>query len=231
MDDLNTPHPAPEQQDNYQPVIPEIKEVTISQAPALATVSQNEIDKQKKRSNFKLAGIIFAVMVSVWLILNYVVTFIVVNGISMHPTFYTNNVVILWEFPETWAKITGSQYIPNRGNIVILKQTKVSGEELIKRVVGLPDENIVISNGNVRIYNQSNPNGFNPDTVYFKTVPSDTAGLVNSQIGSGSIFVIGDNRAPGASIDSRSSIGPVPASGIEGKVILRIFPFNQIKVF
>ncbi|HEY4963746.1 MAG TPA: signal peptidase I [Candidatus Saccharimonadales bacterium] len=229
MDDLNKPKPAPP----LEAVIadePLVKTVTISQAPVSGTVSQTDIKKEKTRSYVRLGILVVVIIAAVWLTLSYIITPTLVNGISMQPTFYTGNVVLVWEFPETWAKITNSEYIPNRGNIVIIKQTPVSGEDLIKRVVGLPNETINISNNVVTIYNPTHPNGFNPDSLYFKQAPQ-TAGLVNTQIGAGKVFVMGDNRLPGASIDSRSSIGPVSSGDIEGRVILRIYPFNQMTLF
>jgi signal peptidase I len=229
MDDLNKPKPAPPVE-TFIADQPMVKTVTISEAPVSGTITPNEIQKEKNRSYIHLGILIVGIIAVVWLTLSYVITPTLVNGISMHPTFYTGNVVLVWEFPETWAKISNSEYIPNRGNIVIVKQTPVSGEDLIKRVVGLPNETININNGAVTIYNPDHSQGFNPDKLYFKQ-PQETAGQVNTQIGAGKVFVMGDNRAAGASIDSRSSIGPVSSSDIEGRVIMRIYPFNQITLF
>jgi len=41
------------------------------------------------------------------------------------------------------------------------------------------------------------------------------------------IYVLGDNRLPGASKDSRT-FGPVDESKIAGKVIFRIFPLTKM---
>jgi signal peptidase I len=230
MDQSNIPKP-PLNEDIYTALKPIIsEEPKVIQAPVAAVVSQQEKIKEKEKSYIKLAVIAVTVFIAVWLFLSYVISPVTVNGISMQPTFYTGNVVLVWEFPKTWATITNSQYIPNRGNIVILKRTPVSGEDLIKRVIGLPGETIEINSGQVVIYNAANPTGFDPDKQFFKQIPN-TAGLVITSIGPGRIFVMGDNRGPGASIDSRSSIGTIPSSGIEGKVIVRLYPFNQIKLF
>jgi signal peptidase I len=231
VDDLDKPKPSPE------PVIetavadqPLNREVHIIQAPLSGIISHKEAEKQKEWHYLRLGLLISGFFIGIMFIFTYVVTPSLVSGISMQPTFYTGDVVLLWEFPETWAKISNSQYIPGRGNIVIVKKTPVSGEDLIKRVIGLPNETINVSNNRVTIYNQNSPQGFDPDKLYFKQIP-DTAGLIDTKIGDGNVFVIGDNRVPGASIDSRSSIGPVSSGDIEGRVIFRIYPFNRINKF
>ena len=52
-----------------------------------------------------------------------------------------------------------------------------------------------------------------------------------SSVNPGQIFVMGDNRVPGASIDSRSSLGNIPSKDIVGQVLIRIWPLNKIKLF
>jgi len=42
---------------------------------------------------------------------------------------------------------------------------------------------------------------------------------------------MGDNRASGASIDSRSSMGAIPDNYVIGQVIVRIWPLNNISIF
>ena len=46
----------------------------------------------------------------------------------------------------------------------------------------------------------------------------------------GEIFVLGDNRL--VSIDSRSSeVGTVKIDDVFGKAFVRLYPFNEIKLF
>ena len=47
----------------------------------------------------------------------------------------------------------------------------------------------------------------------------------------GEIFVTGDNRVPGGSLDSRNSLGTVPVENIVGKLILRLLPISEARSF
>jgi signal peptidase I len=179
----------------------------------------------------RLFIIIVAILVLFYLIITYIVTPIDVDGMSMQPTLYTGNVVLVWEWPQTWARITNSQYIPKRGSVVVLQKTPVSGEELIKRVIGLPGDTVSINNSKVRIVNAQVPGGFDPDSAPYGKNLVPILGNSVTTVPPGQIFVLGDNRNIGASIDSRSSIGSVQSSDIIGQAVFRIFPFDQMKLF
>jgi signal peptidase I len=140
--------------------------------------------------------------------------------------------------PRTWARITGHDYIPKRGDIVIFSESGLSqfGQEdtkqLIKRVIGLPGDRIVVSGGVYTIYNKQHPNGFDPDKTlsyfnYGKDMPV-TSGDIDVTLGADQLFVSGDNRPD--SLDSRA-FGPIDANQIIGKLVLRVFPINQAEAF
>jgi signal peptidase I len=179
------------------------------------------------------SAIIKAVIVVILFILTliYVITPIQIQGISMQPTFHTGDIVLVYKWPQTWAKLTSSQYIPSRTNVVIIAKNHVSEEELIKRVIGLPGERVVIANNSLTIYNSNNLNGFNPDNAPCCHNLLEPIGTFKTLVPDGQVFAMGDNRNPGASIDSRSSVGNIDSGEIIGKVVLRIYPFNKIKLF
>ncbi|HUB93035.1 MAG TPA: signal peptidase I [Verrucomicrobiae bacterium] len=154
-----------------------------------------------------------------------------VDGPSMQNTLHNNDRLIVWKLPRTWARITGHQYVPKRGDIVILTESGLSNygdtqdtKQLVKRVIGLPGDHIVIKNGAITIYNKQYPNGFNPDTTlpYGKNgaIPS-TDNNLDITLSSDELFVCGDNR--GDSLDSRI-FGPIKTNQIIGKLIVRIYP-------
>ncbi len=157
-----------------------------------------------------------------------------VDGPSMETTLYNQDRLVVVKVQRTWARLTGNEFIPNRGDVLVFNQPNSSLEgtskrQLIKRVVALPGERVVITNGYVTVYNKDNPNGFSPDkTLPYGKVINQTEGEVDMTVPANEVFVLGDNR--GNSLDSRY-FGTLPASDIVGKLGLRVYPFNQTKVF
>ena len=158
-----------------------------------------------------------------------------VDGPSMETTLYNNNRLIVWKLPRTWARITGHQYVPKRGDIIVFSANMLASygqganKQLIKRVIGLPGDHLVIKNGFVAIYNKQNPRGFDPDkTLAYGRVIPITTGNIDITIPSNQIFVMGDNRSD--SLDSRV-FGTIPTNSIVGQLVLRMLPANQIKAF
>ena len=158
-----------------------------------------------------------------------------VDGPSMQTTLQTGNRLIVLKLPRTWAKITGHPYIPQRGNIIIFQEPGIAdlsttgSDQLVKRVIGLPGDHIVINNGKVTIYNKAHLKGFDPDTSlpYGEVIPY-TSGTTNLVVPSDQVFVMGDNRPD--SLDSRV-FGTVPVSQIIGRLVIRITPVSEYKVF
>lgn len=158
-----------------------------------------------------------------------------VDGPSMQTTLHNNDRLIVWKLARSWAKITHHQYVPKRGDIVVFTDSKLGefgqdpGKQLIKRVVGLPGDRVVVSNGVVTIYDAQHPNGFRPDETlpYGKVIPvtgiDGTWTLAKNQV-----FLMGDNR--GDSLDSRL-FGPVNVNNIIGKLVLRVLPTNTAERF
>lgn len=161
-----------------------------------------------------------------------------VDGISMEQTLHNNDRLIVWKLPRTWARITGHQYVPNRGDIIILNESGLSNygnsdntKQLVKRVIGLPGDHIVINNNQLTVYNSAYPDGFQPDATlpYGKDggIPPTTNDL-DIQLSSTQLFVCGDNRPN--SLDSRI-FGPIETSQVVGKLAARILPLSDIKAF
>ncbi|HUC95473.1 MAG TPA: signal peptidase I [Candidatus Saccharimonadia bacterium] len=205
--------------------------VVVHYAPEKGKISE-KAKILREGFNWLSASIKAAIVIVLFiLILVYVITPIQVDGISMQPTLHTGNIMLVFKWPQTWARLTGTQYVPSRTNIVIIAKNAVSGEELIKRVIALPGERVVIANQNLTVYNSSNPNGFNPDNAPCCRGLLKPVGTFSTTVPDGQVFAMGDNRQPGASIDSRSSIGNISSKEIIGKVVMRIYPFNKIKFF
>jgi signal peptidase I len=158
-----------------------------------------------------------------------------VDGPSMKNTLQNEDKLIIWKVPRTWASITHHRYIPKRGDIIVFSQSGLSEfgqtdkKQLIKRVVALPGERVTIQDGHYLVYNKENPKGFDPNqSLELTQAIAPTTGTVDVTVQKGQLFVSGDNRPD--SLDSRS-FGPIDANQVIGKLVLRVFPINQAKVF
>lgn len=159
-----------------------------------------------------------------------------VDGPSMETTLHNKDRLIVLKVPRTWAQITGNDYIPNRGDVIIFVERNVQQsiggayeKQLVKRVIGLPGDRVVVKDGAITIYNDEFPSGFSPDqNSEWAEAIKTTTGDIDIVVDPGHVFVCGDNR--NNSLDSRI-FGPVPAEDIVGKLILRIFPVDQITAF
>jgi signal peptidase I len=131
---------------------------------------------------------------------------------------------------RTISRLTGHYYIPSRGEIVIFNQSGqaanfIGEKQLIKRVIALPKERVVVSNGVITVFNKDNPDGFNPDkTGLYEIEAPTTPGNVDVTLSKDEIFVCGDNRTN--SEDSRY-FGPVNTPNVIGKLFIRVLPLGQ----
>ena len=99
----------------------------------------------------------------------------------------------------------------------ILEINKVS---YIKRVIGLPGDHVVISDGKVYI----NDAEFTEDYLQPGVITDNGRGYcIDVTVPQNTVFVMGDNRSQ--STDSRC-FGCIPLEKIESKVWIRIWPLN-----
>lgn len=128
-----------------------------------------------------------------------------VYGQSMEPNLHTDMRLVV-------EKISYRLHSPQRGDIVVLR-VRPEDELLIKRVVGLPGDEVEIHDGDVYI------NGQPLDESYLN---QDTRGnLAPRVVPPLHVFVMGDNRR--ASNDSRS-FGPVHIDNILGRAWFSYWP-------
>lgn len=203
------------------------------------TPSDEPVVSEKKQSGWhellSTVGIIATALLAALLIITFVFRSYQVDGPSMETTLYNGDKLIIWKVPRTWARITGNDYIPKRGDIVVFSQEGLATygdqneKQLIKRVIGLPGERVVVGNGTITVYNDENPGGFEPDKTlpYGENIPF-TSGNRDDTLSEDEIFVAGDNRPE--SLDSRT-FGPIHADHVIGKLVLRVFPISDAKIF
>jgi len=182
-------------------------------------------------------GILLLAFFVAVLLIAYVFRSYQVDGPSMESTLQNQDKLIIWKVPRTWSRITHHAYIPNRGDVMIFQEAGLSAygqedsKQLIKRVIGLPGDRVVVKDGAITVYNKEHPDGFQPDLTlpYNKDrhIPT-TSGDIDVTLGRNQLFMCGDNRPD--SLDSRA-FGPINADQIIGKLVIRVFPINEIKSF
>lgn len=190
--------------------------------------------KQNLRDVLGIIWFVVAVIVGAWLINALVFRSFSVTGPSMESTLYTGDRLIVNRLPMTWSAIQGKSYMPARGHVIVFRNPKFeemrADEFVVKRVIGLPGEQVEVSGGKVTVYNSEHPGGFDPYegvSVYSSIV---TGQVDKTTVPDGQIFVIGDNRGSNESLDSRNGLGFIPLDNIVGPVSMRIYPFSKISV-
>jgi signal peptidase I len=179
---------------------------------------------EKLRQWRSFAGVVLSSVGLSFLMLTFVFRTYNVNGSSMRPTLTNGDRLVVNKFVKTKS---GDKYVPKRGQIVVF-DSKLEGKSLIKRVIALPGEKISMSDGRFTVKNEQYPNGFDPDASYEDRLPkNDSTDFEEEVVPEGHIFVSGDNRAPGQSLDSRNQLGFVPLSEMVGTASVRYFPVSS----
>ena len=147
----------------------------------------------------------------------FVVQPFIVRGASMEPNFEDREYLIIDEI---------SYYIraPKRGEPIVFHYPKDPSEFFIKRIIGMPGEQVEIKSGKIRISNATYPKGFTLDEEYLNPPNHPTHPDVSVTLGSTQYFVLGDNRD--FSSDSRFW-GPLDRKLMVGRVVFRAWPINR----
>lgn len=166
-------------------------------------------------------------LLPVYLLTTFVGTFARVDGESMDPTLATGDLLLLLKYPR-WLRAWGlpTPY-PRRGDLIIFKAPADSPYAFetvwgiehrpynVKRVLALPGDSVAIRDGilivNGRALAESYASeGFIGDQNTQKLPP-------------GKLWVMGDNRRIGASLDSRA-YGLVDLKDVAGPANFRLWP-------
>ncbi len=195
--------------------------------------------RNKKQSNlmefFKWIETIIIAIVVALLIRGFIIEPVIVNGISMEDTLFSEQRLIIYKLGYFF-------HPPQKGDIVVLqyKQGLLSNMPIlnkfgflnrvlpsvmeidyVKRVIGVPGDKIDIRDGHVYI------NGEKLDEEYAKGETHKQLLDFPKTVPPNTVFVLGDNRQN--SRDSRI-IGFIEYDRIKGKVALRIWPFKDFGV-
>ena len=184
------------------------------------TISRRSRRERRNNASKKSGGgvleFLIILLVSFVLVFGFVRPFVVeafwIPSASMVPTLKYGDRVLVNKFIYRFTE-------PQRGDIIVFKSVEGDGQDLIKRVVGVPGDEIAVRGGTLFVNGepQKEPyvNKKYPDRSFYAptTVPKDH------------VFAMGDNRAN--SQDSRV-FGPVPEKNIEGEAFLRFWPPDRI---
>jgi len=140
-----------------------------------------------------------------------------VRGGSMLPNFHDKEYILTNKMVYYFRS-------PKRGDVVIFESPQNKNYDYIKRIIGMPGEEISLKRGKIYINEKQLD-----ETKY---LPEDTITPGGSFLKNGEqivipnkqYFVIGDNR--GNSSDSRDW-GPIPRDNIIGKAWLRYWPLQN----
>ena len=184
------------------------------------TVSRRARRERRRNASKKGGGgvleFLIILVVSFVLVFGFVRPFVVeafwIPSASMVPTLKYGDRVLVNKFIYRFTE-------PDRGDVIVFKSVQGDDQDLIKRVVGVPGDEITVRGG--RLFVNGEPqrepyvNKKYPDRSFYAptTVPKDH------------VFAMGDNRAN--SQDSRV-FGPVPKENIEGEAFLRFWPPGRI---
>lgn len=175
----------------------------------------------KKFTEFilELVKVVVISLVIIFPIRYFIIQPFYVKGASMEPSFYDSEYLIIDEITYRFEE-------PKRGDVVVFRYPKNPQEYFIKRIIGLPKENVQIKTGNVFIYNGYNPSGFILEEDYLGNgVTTYSPNHKMIELGENEYFVLGDNRS--SSQDSRS-FGSVNESFIIGRVLFRGWPIDRM---
>ncbi len=181
---------------------------------------------------------VVAVILGTLIINSFVFRSYSIVGRSMEDTLHDGEQVIVNRLPVTWSMIKNEPYVPKRGQIIVFENPRnpsnmstQADRYLIKRVVGLPGERVVVKDGEITVYNDENPNGFNPNEGLKDEPRTPASGNIDTIVQDKTIFVSGDHRDGNNSYDSRNGLGNIQLYSVVGPVKLRLFPVNKFRLF
>ena len=146
-----------------------------------------------------------------------------VNGDSMNPTLQNGDIVIINKFA----------YTPKSGDIIVCQSESYGLETpLVKRIIATAGQTVSIDYKNRTVTVDGKL--LNEDYITNDNTPFDSSDYLENTftVPEGKLFVMGDNRGHLKSADSRyEKVGFIDEGYVIGKVVLRLLPLGEIKIF
>lgn len=140
-----------------------------------------------------------------------------VDGPSMQPTLQNKDNVFM-------EKITTNLKSFQKGEIIVFDSNNKNHDYYVKRIIGVAGDKVEIKDGHVYLNDTLLKEDYLDPSAITEPLTDTTQYIVPE----GHVFVLGDNRTN--STDSRM-LGPINVSDIKGHVVVRVFPFDKLKVF
>ncbi len=172
------------------------------------------IHLEKSLSQFDLVSFTMYVL-AVYTVLNtFILSFAVIQGISMQPTLHAGENVLLLHYDKTYE----------RGDLLVVdtEQKTGNGEFYIKRLIGMPNEVVAITDDGVKIDGISLVEPYLPDNTVTECSGGEDA--CEFELGPDEYFILGDNRV--RSEDSRE-LGAFTSDEVYGRVTFRFRPITR----
>ena len=147
-----------------------------------------------------------------------------IPSLSMFPALHVGDRVLV-------NKLSYKLHDVNRGDIIVFERpaSETSSEipDLIKRVVGLPGEEVVFEGGHVFIDGTQLSESYLPDgmTTTADNAPNKCQRTAPCVVPEGQVWVMGDNRND--SKDSRY-FGTIEQNSIVGRAFVRVWPLSRL---
>ena len=175
-------------------------------------------EREKKKRKSGMFEFLVIMLVAFVLVFGFVRPFVVeafrIPSESMVPTLEVGDRVLTNKFIYRFED-------PERGDVVVFRSVEGGGEDLIKRVVGVPGDEISVRNGTLFV------NGEAQKEPYVNRDVPDINTYGPMRVPEDSVFCMGDNRAN--SRDSRF-FGPVPYENIEGEAFVTFWPPSRLSL-
>lgn len=199
----------------------------------------SSVPKQhKKNSALMLLSISFNViciaLIAIFVLKLVVYQQVVVDGKSSFPNYDDDQMLLVNQIDKQFDRgqvvaVYADKEVARTANYL----TRFNAKFYLKRVIGLPGEEIEIIGGNVIIYNNENPTGAILNESYVldsAKIQQDYSKemIPRKKIPYGEFFLMGDNRP--CSADSRS-FGNFSSFAIFGKENFRLTPISEFHVF
>jgi signal peptidase I len=149
-----------------------------------------------------------------WFIQSQLVQAFVIPSSSMEPTLEVRDRVLVNKLTDTVG----------RGDVIVFRRPPGvdvgEAEDLIKRVIGVGGDVVQATGGVVMVNGEPIDEPYLPDGML-------TEDFAPVTVPDGTLFVMGDNRAPSMSYDSRY-FGPIDEHLVVGRAFLVVWPLSHL---